>query len=315
LIRKSQIEYEAELYSFDPEKRNSALASLFHLLESGQVALVPELLVVNLHSHTFFSFNAYGYSPTGFAWEAKKRGLYAAGIIDFDVLDGVEEFLNSCELLGVRSVAGIESRVVVPEWKNLELNSPGEPGVCYFMGYGFTRGTPELRKHQPALRKMAFLAQKRNRTMLEKLNGYLGGLAISYERDVLPLSPSGNPTERHMLVALEKKAGEVYPNTKKRARFWADAMGMKDVEVLSLLERPVELQMLIRANLMKKGGPGYTAPDEESFPKLEEMIGMTRELGAAPTIGWLDGLSEGERDSRSVNSMRSWTKPAGESCP
>ena len=29
---------------------------------------------VNLHAHTFFSYNAYGYSPSKFAWLARKAG-------------------------------------------------------------------------------------------------------------------------------------------------------------------------------------------------------------------------------------------------
>ena len=60
------------------------------------------------------------------------------GIVDFDVLDGVDEFLDACDLVGVRGSAGIETRVFVPEFADREINSPGEPGVCYHMGIGFT---------------------------------------------------------------------------------------------------------------------------------------------------------------------------------
>jgi hypothetical protein len=44
-----------------------------------------------LHAHTFFSYNAYGYSPSHFAFLARIRGLAVAGIVDFDMLDGMEE--------------------------------------------------------------------------------------------------------------------------------------------------------------------------------------------------------------------------------
>jgi len=33
---------------------------------------------------------------------------------------------------------GIESRVFVPEFSDREINSPGEPGISYHMGTGFT---------------------------------------------------------------------------------------------------------------------------------------------------------------------------------
>ena len=58
--------------------------------------------------------------------------------MDFDVLDAVDEFLNTCERLAVRGSAGIETRVYIPEFSTRETNSPGEPGVYYHMGIGFT---------------------------------------------------------------------------------------------------------------------------------------------------------------------------------
>ena len=46
--------------------------------------------IVNANAHTFYSFNYKGYSPTRFAVEAKREGLEMGGIVDFDVLDGLE---------------------------------------------------------------------------------------------------------------------------------------------------------------------------------------------------------------------------------
>ena len=37
----------------------------------------------------------------------------------------------------VRAAAGLETRTYVPEFSRWEINSPGEPGVCYFVGLGF----------------------------------------------------------------------------------------------------------------------------------------------------------------------------------
>lgn len=292
-----QLDLEHRLGSFDTVERRKALETLHGMLNTAQVSAVPELPAVNLHCHTFFSFNAYGYSPSAYAWEAKKRGLYAAGIVDFDVLDGVDEFLEATELLGVRSLAGMESRVIIPEWRDREINSPGEPGVYYFMGTGFGRGSPELRASHEGLRNMHGLAQQRNRDMLDKLNTYLSELTVDYEQDVLPLTPSGNPTERHMLVALYRKGEQMFPDVKRRARFWADAMELKVDEVLELSERPVDLQMRIRSKLMKKGGPGYSPPDDRRFPSLEDMVKVVLDLHGVPTHTWLDGTSDGEKDT------------------
>src|SRR5512139_340912 len=93
---------EASLNDFDPGVRSRALAELMTRSQQQEIALEPEANVANLHCHTFFSFNAYGHSPTSLAWLAKRRGFRLMGIVDFDVLDGVDEFLNACERVDVR---------------------------------------------------------------------------------------------------------------------------------------------------------------------------------------------------------------------
>ena len=71
---------------------------------------------VNAHAHTFYSFNYKGYSPSRFALEAKKAGLEMGGIVDFDVLDGLEEFWQASRLLDLKACVGIESGYLYPNF-------------------------------------------------------------------------------------------------------------------------------------------------------------------------------------------------------
>ena len=114
------------LNDFAPAARAEALAELVSLARQGAVALEPEIEVANMHCHTFFSFNAFGHSPTSPAWLGRRSGFRAMGIVDFDVLDGVDEFLKACDLVALRGSAGIETRVFIPEYADQEINSPGE---------------------------------------------------------------------------------------------------------------------------------------------------------------------------------------------
>ena len=41
-------------------------------------------------------------------------------------------------VLDLKACVGIESRVFVPEFSDQVINSPGEPGISYHMGLGFT---------------------------------------------------------------------------------------------------------------------------------------------------------------------------------
>lgn len=112
-----------------------------------QAAPVSDPLKINLHAHTIYSYNGYGYSPAYLAWLARSEGWYALGTVDFDVLDSVDECLAACAQCGIRGAAGFETRVYVPDRSSVVFNSPGEPGVMYFVGMGFASGT--LPRRQP----------------------------------------------------------------------------------------------------------------------------------------------------------------------
>ncbi|HVN52832.1 MAG TPA: hypothetical protein VMT46_00785 [Anaerolineaceae bacterium] len=286
---------ERNLNDFDPRVRRAALEALAERQGAGQAVSPPEGDAFNLHCHTFFSFNAYGYSPSGLAWLAKQKGYRALGIVDFDTLDGVEEFLSACELLGVRGSAGIETRVYLPEFSTREINSPGEPGVCYHMGIGFTGSAPP----GPAGQILAGLrrrSEQRNREMAARINQALGPVSVDYERDVLPLTPAGNATERHILAAY-LRAAETVPDP---VAFWAGALGQSGEQIRALLADPVKFSNFIRSKLMKKGGVGYIQPDPNSFPTLGEFHTLITACGALPCLAWLDGTSRGEQDIREL---------------
>jgi hypothetical protein len=260
---------EQQLDSYDSALREQALRQLV----AGN-PLPPVTGEFNLHSHTFYSYNAYGYSPSKFAWLARKRGLFAAGIVDFDVLDGVEEFLAAGQLLGLKTVACVESRVFVPEFATRVINSPGEPGIAYHMGVGFARQV-----QHPFLDDMRQRAAQRTRELLARVNTFMKPLELDFERDVVPLTPKGNVTERHLCAAYAAKGN---------AGLWKQKLGDAPSD-------PAKLQNLIRAKTMKKGGVGYVQPGKDSFPLMADMNRCTRECGAIPTLAWLDGTSDGEQ--------------------
>ena len=274
---------EQQLDSFNPVERRLALSALCRQVAAGKITLPTPGTDVNLHAHTFFSFNAYGYSPSKYAWLARKAGLAVAGIVDFDVLDALEEFLEAGRLLGLKTCVSLESRVFVPEFATRVINSPGEPGIAYHMGVGFTRAV-----QHPFLAAMRTAAERRTREMVTRVNAYMRPVELDYEKDVVPLTPKGNATERHLCDAFERKAAQVFPDAAKRAAFWQEKLG----------DAPPaggKLQNLIRAKTMKKGGVGYVQPGKGSFPLMADMNRFVLESGAIPTLAWLDSTSEGEK--------------------
>jgi hypothetical protein len=288
-------ELEARLNDFDPGVREAALRELVALADAGAAELRPPVEAVNMHCHTFFSFNGYGYSPSALAWLGRRQGFAAMAIIDFDVLDGVDEFLDACELAGLRGSAGVETRVFVPEFATREINSPGEPGVCYQMGIGFASGQATGRAAE-ILADLRQRAADRNRGMLARINAHLAPVSIDYERDVLPLTPNGNATERHMLTAYVVAAERVYAERSELVRFWAQKLAMKPAKVKAQIDDGPEFKNVIRAKLMKRSGVGYVEASPESFPTVDAFHEMVVLCGALPCFAWLDGTSAGERD-------------------
>jgi hypothetical protein len=282
---------EQQLNDFDPQARAEALQELLSLANQGEVKFAPEQEAVNLHCHTFFSFNGYGHSPTSLAWLAKRRGFKAVGIVDFDVLDAVVEFLTACDQVSVRGSAGIETRVFVPEFASREINSPGEPGVFYHMGIGFT-SSQVPGDVAPILASMRQRARERNQDMAARVNAFLAPVEVDYEQDVLPLTPAGNATERHMLMAYTRVAERVVDDP---ARFWADKLKLEEQQAAGLVQELPKLHNVIRARLMKQGGVGYVLPSPDTFPTVEEFHDLIEACGALPCAAWLDGTSTGEQ--------------------
>jgi hypothetical protein len=286
----SLAELEAQLNDFAPETRAAALRELLRLQPQRPVAPVE---VANMHCHTFFSFNAYGHSPTSLAWLGRQRGYRLMGIVDFDVLDGVDEFLDACALTEVCGSAGIETRTYLPEFAGHEMNSPGEPGVLYHMGIGFTT-TDVAPAAAVIIKELREQSAQRNLGLLERVNAYLDPVKADYAADVLPLTPAGNATERHIVTAYMRVAERVYPDAGERAAFWSSRLDLPRDKAESLMQNLPAFQNQIRSRLMKKGGVGYVQPGHDTFPPVDKLHDLILACGALPCAAWLDGTTSGE---------------------
>ncbi|MBI3947002.1 MAG: hypothetical protein HY321_13845 [Armatimonadetes bacterium] len=287
--------WEQQLNSFDPAERREALESLAAL----SLPAPPEGRNVNLHYHSFFSYNAEGWSPSRIAREAHRAGLYAAGLCDFDVLDGLEEFLLAGERLGLRVTANLETRVFVHDYADQEITSPGEPGVTYFMGAGFAREPASGSPQAAGLAAFRDAARARNLDLVARINAHLPEVALDYERDVLPLTPRGVATERHIIRAYLDRSQAAFPSLDGADAFWSRVLGKGAGEVRATWGTPA-LEEAARSRLVKRGGLGYAQPSAETFPPVEDFTRWVASCRAVPMITWLDGTSAGEKDGRAL---------------
>lgn len=283
---------EGQLNNFSLRERQNALTELLAHWEVGEVHHQPESEALNVHAHSFFSYNAYAYSPSALAWLAKKNGFCMIGIVDFDTLDGVDEFLNACEFLDVRGIAGIETRVFIPEFSEVEINSPGEVGVAYHMGTGFISSqVPDYAK--PELAELRQRAEIRNRQILEKVNPYLSPLVLDYETEILPLTPGGYVTERHLVQKIVQKADQALLDP---AGFWMEKLDISRNESESIMQDRTAFHSLLRRKLMKREGVAYVQPEAGAFSSVDSFHAILDSAEAIPCYAWLDGTSQGEQN-------------------
>ena len=289
-------ELEEQLNSFDPDQRESALKTLC----SGDTLSDRAGPNLNMHFHSFFSYNAMGYSPSAIAWHARKAGLYAAGLCDFDVLDGLEEFINAGITTGLRVTVNIETRAFFREYADRDISSPGEPGVTYIMGAGFARhpeaGSPQA-EELAGYRKRA---RERNIALVNRINAVFPDIAIDYEDNVLPLTPRQAATERHIISAYINRIKSVPGGASAAADILCNILKKPSDEIVALMSDTPALEEALRAGLAKKGGAGYKQPSAETFPPVDDFVRWVLSCRAMPMVTWLDGTSEGEKDGKAL---------------
>jgi len=279
----------ASLSAFDANARRAALTQI------AQSSKFPSPgSDFNMHCHSFFSYNAEGWSPSRVAYECRSRGLCASALCDFDVLDGLEEFLDAGRLLALRTAVHLETRAYVRELAAVDISSPGEPGVTYIMGGGFTAIPAAGTAQAQTLAQLRQGAQDRNLALIARVNATLPEIAIDYARDVLPLTPKGVATERHIVRAYCTQARKAFGDADARAAFWAPLLKCEKTAYPAIEANVPKMEDLVRNALAKRGGIGYIQPDEKTFPLADAFTAWVRACGAIPTIAWLDGTSGGE---------------------
>ena len=286
---------ENQLDQADPVCRQEALRRLA-ACAAAQCPFPAETGNVNMHCHSFFSYNAHGWSPSRIAWESRKRGLLAAGLCDFDVLDGLDEFLAAGRLLGLRTAVHLETRAFFDAFAAVDINSPGEPGVTYIMGTGFYKTSPGGTPQAETLASLRAGATRRNEELIARINATVAMIALDYNRDVLPLTPKGVATERHIVRAYAEAGRRALPDAAARAAFWAPLL-KRTPEAAAALESDVpKFEEAARSALAKRGGVGYRQPGGDTFPPVAQFVTWVRSCDAIPAVTWLDGTSAGEAD-------------------
>ena len=160
----------------------------------------------------------------------------------------------------------METRTFVGALRDVDTNSPGEHGVVYAMGAGFRRVPEPGSAEGRTLRGFRDKARERNLALVARMALSAPEVTLDYERDVLPLTPAGVATERHIVRAYVDKAMALRKTG--ASAFFAGLLGKDQATADRLLADRAALEEAVRARLIKRGGLAYAQPDESWFPPL-----------------------------------------------
>lgn len=255
--------------------------------------MVPQY--INNHIHTTYSFSPY--SPSAAVYAARMEGLCTAGIIDHDSISGAREFLEAAKIVDMPVTIGMEARVSMSgtRLEGRRTNNPDQEGVSYMTIQGVPHDKIEtltafFRPYQAA-------RHDRNRKMLEKINKLLPGIALDYDKDVLPLSMAhedGGVTERHLMYALAIKlvaqVGKGEAMVKKLADIGLSLSVKQEAQMLDTEYPFYEYDLL---GILKSAFvPMIFIDATDECPKLQDMVKLCDDIDAFLCYAYLGDVGD-----------------------
>ena len=261
--------------------------------ETSFPSMVPQY--INNHIHTTYSFSPY--SPTAAVFAARMEGLCTAGIIDHDSISGAEEFLEAAKIVNMPATIGMEARVSMAGTRldGRRTNNPDQVGVSYMTIQGVPHDkipllTEFFRPYQEA-------RHARNRKMLDRINALLPGIALDYDRDVLPLSmahENGGVTERHLMYALAIKlvlqVGKGEAMVQKLASMGLSLSDKQKTQMLDTMYPFYEYDLL---GILKGAFvPKIFIDATDECPKLADMVKLCNDIDAYLCYAYLGDVGD-----------------------
>ena len=283
----------AVLNKLNAPTKEERLAALREAVKTANFPpMVPQY--INNHIHTTYSFSPY--SPTASVYAARMEGLCTAGIIDHDSISGAREFLEAAEIVGIPVTIGMEARVSMAgtRLEGRRTNNPDQVGVSYMTIQSVPHNkidvlTEFFKPYQAA-------RHERNRKMITKINE-LVGVALDYDRDVLPLSQAhdnGGVTERHLMYALAiELVNQVGKGQGMIDKLTSLGMNLSEKQKTMLLDTEYPFYEYDVLGMLKGTFvPKIFIDATDECPKLPDMVKLCKEVDAYLCYAYLGDVGD-----------------------
>lgn len=255
-----------------------------------------ELLQVNGHFHTPYSFSAFSEIRQVFEMALAEK-VKVLGINDFYTTDGYEAFNKLAKEYQVFPLFNIEFMALQKDLQvaGVRVNDPNNPGRTYFSGKGLKYPVMLNAEMMGKLLQVQNESNRQTGEMIEKLNRWLKDLYedFSFSFDTMKAKYAKNLLrERHIAKALREAVAKKYPSEEKQITIWEKIFSGKTPK--SLVSDFADLENEIRGNLLKSGGKAFVPEDDKAFLSLEQVIELIIHAGGIPCYPVLLDNPKGE---------------------
>jgi hypothetical protein len=265
-------------------------------LLSAKVIIAKNILRVNGHLHTPYSFSAFTDINQIFEM-ACRENVKILGINDFYSIDGFEEFNNLAKKFRIFPIFNIEFIALQKDLqaKGIKVNDPDNPGRTYFSGKGLKY--PGMLKTDLAdhLLNMQNQSNRQTDQMIDKLNLWIEDLGediVFSFKSMKEKHAKKLLRDRHIAKALRETVDAKFKEGKDRKEFYQKLFGGKEVN--SEISDFAELENEIRVTLLKSGGKAFIPEDDKAFLNLEQIMEMIINAGGIPCYPVLLDNTKGE---------------------
>lgn len=243
-----------------------------------------EVLEVNAHVHTPYSFSAFADVPEIFT-RALAENIAVLGINDFFVTDGYEAFCSQAVKSGIFPLFNVEFIGLLKneQQQGIRINDPANPGRCYFSGKGLNYPFHTSQQTFRKLQQVILESQDQVKAMIEKANDWFhtlqAGITLNYGQ-IRSRYARELVRERHVAKAIRIAVEEKYLVDDLRKAFYKILFNGK-TPASNTTDHP-GIENEIRANLLKSGGMAFIEEKESAFMPLEQITGIILEAGGIP---------------------------------
>ncbi len=243
-----------------------------------------EILEVNAHIHTPYSFSAFADISQIFTM-ARREHIGIIGINDFFVTSGYDPFAKEAIGSGIFPLFNIEFiGLLKPEQEHIiRVNDPNNPGRCYFSGKGLDYPYELETRLKVRLEKVAGDSQVQIREMIDRANRWFdvirADIRLDYD-EIRRKYARELVRERHIAKAIRIAVFERYTTQNERMAAFTKISGGSVLK--SSPEDHPSLENEIRGVLLKAGGKAFVEEEDNTFMNMDEVLEIIINAGGIP---------------------------------